>query len=252
MNFHSRLRARAEAGEPIRVGVIGAGKFGGMYLAQARRTPGVQVLGIADLELRRARAACRRVGWPEEAYEAPDFAAALASGGTHLTEDARALIAAPGLDVVVEATGSPAAGLAHALAAFAAGRHVVMVTVEADALAGPLIARRAAEAGVVYSLAYGDQPPLICEMVDWARACGFEVICAGKGTRYRPGFHQSTPETVWSHFGISPEDAAAGGMNPQMFNSFIDGTKSAIEMAAVSNACGSCPRTWCRSCWSLC
>ena len=238
MNFHSRLRARAEAGEPIRVGVIGAGKFGGMYLAQARRTPGVQVLGIADLELGRARAACRRVGWPDEAYEAPDFAAALASGGTHLTEDARALIAAPGLDVVVEATGSPAAGLAHALAAFAAGRHVVMVTVEADALAGPLIARRAAEAGVVYSLAYGDQPALICEMVDWARACGFEVVCAGNGTRYRPGFHQSTPETVWSHFGISPEDAAAGGMNPQMFNSFIDGTKSAIEMAAVSNACG--------------
>ena len=232
------MRAREAAGQPVRVGLIGAGKFGTMFLAQARRTPGLQVMAIADLSPERAVLACRRAGWPDEAHGAADFAAARVSGGTHVTDDAQALIAAPGLDVVVEATGSPAAGLAHALAAFAAGRHVVMVTVEADALAGPLIARRAEEAGVVYSLAYGDQPALICEMVDWARACGFEVVCAGKGTKFRPGFHQSTPETVWSHFGISPEDAAAGGMNPQMFNSFIDGTKSAIEMAAVANACG--------------
>jgi predicted homoserine dehydrogenase-like protein len=129
------------------------------------------------------------------------------------------------------------AGAAPALAALEAGKHVVMVNVEADVLCGPALARRAAERGVVYSLAYGDQPALIAEQVDWAGACGLEVIAAGKGTKYLPAFHRSTPDTVWAHYGISPERAAAGGMNPRMFNSFLDGTKSAIEMAAVANAC---------------
>jgi predicted homoserine dehydrogenase-like protein len=113
-----------------------------------------------------------------------------------------------------------------------------MVNVEADVLAGPLLADRARQAGVIYSAAYGDQPALICEMVDWARACGLEVVCAGKGTKYLPVFHASTPETVWGYYGLTAEQAAAGGMNPQMFNSFLDGTKSAIEMAAVANATG--------------
>src|SRR4029077_14287132 len=120
-------------------------------------------------------------------------------------------------------------------------KHIVMVNVEADALAGPLLARRAAQAGIVYSLAYGDQPALICELVDWARAAGFEVVAAGKGTKYLPAYHASTPDTVWGHYGLSPEQARLGGMNPQMFNSFLDGTKSAIEMAAVANATGLSP-----------
>ena len=241
MNLHARLLARQAAGDPIRVGLIGAGKFGAMFLAQARRAPGFHVMAIADLDVDRAHRTCTRVGWPDEAHDAADFAAARRGGGCHITDDAAALIAADGLDVVIEATGSPAAGLRHALAAIAAGRHVVMVTVEADALVGPLIARRAAAAGVIYSLAYGDQPALICEMVDWARATGFEVICAGKGTKYRTLYHASTPDSIWGHYGISPEDAAAGGLNPQMFNSFLDGSKSAIEMTAVANACGLAP-----------
>ena len=108
-------------------------------------------------------------------------------------------------------------------------------------LAGPLLARRAADAGVIYSLAYGDQPALICEMVDWARAAGFAVTAAGKGTKYLPAYHQSTPDTVWGHYGFSDEMVAGGDFNPQMFNSFLDGTKSAIEMAAVANATGLTP-----------
>ena len=212
MNLYSLLGARHEAKTPIRIGLIGAGKFGAMFLAQARRTPGLHVMAIADLEPQRAHEACRRVGWPDEAHGAADFAAARRTVGCHITDDAAALIAADGLDVVIEATGSPAAGLRHALAAIARGRHVVMVTVEADALAGPLIARRARQAGVVYSLAYGDQPALISEMVDWARATGFEVACAGKGTKYRPLYHASTPDSIWGYYGLSPEDAAAGGL----------------------------------------
>ena len=238
VNLYRLLQERVAAGKPVRAGLIGAGKFGSMFLAQVRATPGLQVMGIADLVPERARHSLAQVGWPEEAYGAQSFDEALQSGGCHITDDARALVAAPGLEVVIDATGHPAAGLRHARLAIAEGKHIVMVNVEADVLAGPLLAREAKAAGVVYSMAYGDQPALICEMVDWARTCGFSIVAAGKGTKYLPAFHTSTPDTVWQHYGLTPEQAAAGGMNPQMFNSFLDGTKSGIEMAAVANATG--------------
>jgi predicted homoserine dehydrogenase-like protein len=241
MNLHQRLLERQAEGRPIRVGVIGAGKFGAMYLAQAPRTPGMHVVAIADLQPDRARATLERVGWSRERHGARDADDARAHGTTWITDDASALVACGAVEVVVDATGSPAAGVRHVLACCEAGKHVVMVNVEADALAGPLLAERARRAGVVYSLAYGDQPALICELVDWARAAGFAVVAAGKGTRYLPRYHASTPETVWGDYGISPQDAAASGLNAQMFNSFLDGTKSAIEMAAVANATGLAP-----------
>jgi predicted homoserine dehydrogenase-like protein len=238
MNLHRLLLARAEAGRPIRVAQIGAGKFGSMFLHQARRTAGMHVAGIADLSIPRARDALARIHWPEGSYDAADLDAAIATGGTHLTEDAMALIADPRIEVVVECTGHPEAGLRHARAAIAHGKHVVMVNVEADVLAGPLLAREAAAAGVVYSMAYGDQPALVCEMVDTLRAGGFTVVAAGKGTKYLPEFHASTPASVWGHYGLTEQQAKDGGMNPQMFNSFLDGTKSSIEMAAIANATG--------------
>ena len=238
MNLHALLLRRAEAGEPLRVGMIGAGKFGSMYLSQIPRTPGVHLVALADLSPERARAALARVGWPEERHAAADAEEARRRGTTWLTEDAGALIASPGVDIVIDATGDPAAGIAHVLACCEHGKHIVMVNVEADALAGPLLAARARAAGIVYSLAYGDQPALVCELVDWARASGFEVVAAGKGTRHLPSYHRSTPDTVWDHYGLSVEEARAGGMNPRMFNSFLDGTKSAIEMAAIANATG--------------
>lgn len=241
MNLHRMLAARAEAGRPVRVGLIGAGKFGTMFLAQAGRTPGLHVVAVADAAAGRADGALTRAGWPAEKRRARSPAAALAEGGTHAGADAFALIAADGLEVVIEATGHPAAGIAHARACFAAGRHLVMVNVEADALAGPLLAREAERASVVYSLAYGDQPALIAEMVDWARTAGLDVVAAGKGTRYRPGYHRVTPDEVWEHYGLTEAEAAGGGMNPRMFCSFLDGTKSAIEMTAVANATGLTP-----------
>lgn len=241
MNLYRLLQKRAADGTPIRIGLIGAGKFGSMYLSQVRNTPGMHLVGVADLSPARATDALTRVGWPAAALGARSLADAATKGTTHRTDDAFAMIASPHIDLVIDATGHPGAGIAHVLACCEHGKHVVMVNVEADALAGPLLARKAHEAGIVYSLAYGDQPALICEMVDWARTAGFEVVAAGKGTKYLPEYHASTPDTVWPHYGISPEDAKAGGMNPQMFNSFLDGTKSAIEMAAVANATGLAP-----------
>ena len=241
MNLHTLLKARAAENRPLRVGLIGAGKFGAMFLASALRTPGLHLLGVADLSLERARAALKVTGWPAERVAAGSFAKALGDGTTLVTEDALALINAPGMDMVIEATGNPEAGIRHALACFERGRDVIMVNVEADVLAGPLLARLALEAGVVYSLAYGDQPALICEQVDWARASGFEVVAAGKGTLYMPHYHDSTPDTVWGHYGLTPERARDSGLNAKMFNSFLDGTKSAIEMAAVANATGLSP-----------
>ncbi|TCZ53636.1 NAD(P)H-dependent oxidoreductase [Roseicella aquatilis] len=241
MNLYRMLQARAAAGRPVTVGLIGAGKFGSMFLAAARRSTGLHIAGIADLALPRARAALARIGWPEAAYAAPDLDAAHRGGATLLTENAMALIADPRIEVIVECTGHPAAGIHHALAAIAHGKHVVMVNVEADVLAGPLLAARAEAAGTVYSMAYGDQPALVCEIVDTLRAEGFRVVAAGKGTKYLPHYHASTPATVWGHYGLSEEQARVGGMNPQMFNSFLDGTKSGIEMAAIANATGLAP-----------
>ena len=242
MNLARGLERRAAAGRPVRVGVIGAGKFGSMFLAQARRTPGLHVVAIADRDVAKVRGLLAAAGWEDERLAAPSAAAALDSGRTHLGEDADRVIATDGIEVLVEATGDPRTGLRHAVAAIAAGRHLVMVTVEADAVAGPLLAERAAAAGVVYSLAYGDQPALICEQVDWARTVGFRVTAAGKGTRYHPAFHQSTPATVWENYGLAPAVAERGRMDPKMFNSFIDGSKSAIEMTAVCNATGLVPQ----------
>src|SRR5437762_8007789 len=227
MNFFHMLQQRADAGRPVRVGLIGAGKFGSMFLTQVPTTPGLEVAVIADLDPERAAASCRTVGWD----------AARIARTAFVTSGAEAC-ARPDVEIVVEATGLPSAGIAHARAAIAAGKHIVMVNVEADVLAGPLLAEEARAKGVVYSLAYGDQPALTCELVDWARACGFEVVAAGKGTKYLPAYHAVTPDDVWAHYGLTPEEARAGGMNPQMFNSFLDGTKSAIEMAAIANATG--------------
>lgn len=241
MNLHNLLAARAQQHNPLRVALIGAGKFGSMFLSQVRRTPGLHLVAVCDLSPQRAQASLQRVGWPADQYAASSLDAARKSGTTFVTDDALAVIASDAIEIAIDATGSPAAGIRHALACCEQGKHIVMVNVEADALAGPLLARRAAQAGLVYSLAYGDQPALICEMVDWARAAGFEVIAAGKGTKYLPAYHESTPATVWGHYGFTPGMVAAGDFNAQMFNSFLDGTKSAIEMAAVANATGLTP-----------
>ena len=226
MNLAQLMENRLEVGGPVRVGLIGCGKFGSMFLSQVPTTHGLEVTAIADLSVDRARMACSAVGWDETQVAATTF-----------YDNGSDLIARDDLDVVVEATGHPTVGIEHALAAIANGNHVIMVNVEADVLAGPILAARARATGVVYSMAYGDQPALVAELVDWARGAGFSVVAAGKGTKYLPTYHTATPDNIWDHYGLTSQEAAQAGMNPQMFNSFLDGTKSAIEMCAIANAC---------------
>jgi len=223
MRLTNGLRQRAMAGNPVGIGLIGCGKFATMFLAQAARTPGMAIRSIADLDPAAARAKVAA-------------ATTLDVDAIRFTADAQAAIQADDVELVIEATGDPVVGAAHALAAIEAHRHVLMVNVEADVLCGPALASRARHRDVVYSLAYGDQPALVVELVDWAHSAGFEVVAAGKGTKHQPHFRFSTPDSVWDHYGLTPERARAAGMNPKMFNSFLDGTKSAIEMAAIANA----------------
>lgn len=227
MFVYQQLLKKAHNNAPIRVGVIGAGKFSSMFFSQVRTTPGLEISSICDLNVEQAKRNCLTAGWTEEHCNA-----------TQYTDSVDALLNNTDIDVVVEATGNPVAGVKHAFNAIEQGKHVVMVNVEADVLAGALLAEKAKAAGLVYSMAYGDQPALTCELVEWARCCGFHVVAAGKGTKYLPEYHYATPDTVWDHYGLTQEQARQAGMNSQMFNSFLDGTKSALEMAAISNATG--------------
>ena len=242
MNLSTLLMHRAAAGRPVRVGLIGAGKFGSMILSQAQRIEGLHVAAVVDLATARARASFKRVGWPEERYGARSAGEAVKTGMTFVTDDVGAMLNCPEIECVIEATGHPLAGTRHALAAIEHGKHVIMVNVEADVMVGPILAEKARARGLVYSMAYGDQPALICELVDWVRACGFELTAAGKGMNFEPRYRYSTPETVWGLFGWSEEEVAKGDFNPKLYNSFTDGTKAAIEMAAVANGTGlDCP-----------
>jgi predicted homoserine dehydrogenase-like protein len=241
VNLARGLAQREAEGRPIRVGLVGAGKFGTMILAQLRLMHGVRLAVLADLDGARARAAATEAGW-----DAASFASAgsigsandVARRGTTALVESGEIAAACEIDVLIEATGHEAAGALHAYRALERGVHVVMVTVEADVVVGPYLHRFAQQHGAVYSMAYGDQPAIICELVDWARTCGFEVVAAGKGTKYAPLYRRSTPDTAFGYYGFTPEQIASGGFNPRMFNSFLDGTKSAIEMVAVANATG--------------
>ncbi len=238
VSLHQKLLQLEETGKPIRIGMVGAGKFGSMFLAQVRKLPGVQVVGIADLSVERARSNLEFIGWPAGSLGAGSAEDAARTGGIFLTEDAMALATSPFIDLMIECTGDPVAAVDHIAASFACGKDVVNVTVEADSYCGAGLAKRARDAGVLYSLAYGDQPALTAELVDWARCCGFRVAAAGRGHKWQPEYRLSTPETVWEHWGLTQEQADRGRLNPKMFNSFLDGSKPAIESAAIANATG--------------
>ena len=237
MNLYSLLQEREVSRTPIRVGMVGAGKFATMFMAQIIRTPGMSLDVVCDLNPDRARKNLNTAGFQDsKIFNSPQKT--YANSDVFVTDDINDVLRAGSVDVVIESTGDPVAGVSHALQSISCGIDIVMVNVEADVLAGASLAKKARDHNVIYSLAYGDQPALIVEQVDTVRSMGLEVVCAGKGTKYLPSYHQSTPDTVWNYYGLTREDAERGGMNSKMFNSFLDGTKSAIEMTAVANATG--------------
>jgi predicted homoserine dehydrogenase-like protein len=245
MSLYGLLDKRRAINRPVRIGVIGAGTFSSAFLNQARRVSGMQIVSVADLDAEKAKRACIAAGWPERAVGIVSSPSGIndgaARGKVMVTDHADHLISAD-LEVIIEATGVTEAGTYHAWTALEAGKHVVMANVETDALLGPILKKKAEEKGLVYSLAYGDQPGIISEMVDWARTIGLEVVCAGKGTRYQPEYRYSTPDTVWKYFGFTEEQITTSNYNAQMYNSFLDSTKSSIEMCALSNATGLIPQ----------
>lgn len=238
MSLFRQLQHKQEAGTPIRIGLIGAGKFGSMFLSQADRLPGVHVVAIADLSPNIARKNLELVGWDAAQYDARSMDDALRTSTTCVTDDTSAVIAHPQIDMIVECTGNPIVAVDHLLMTFDHAKHAISATVEADAVCGSALAQRAAQANVIYSMAYGDQPAMVCELVDWARTCGFSVAAAGRGHKWMPEYRKSTPDTIWDYWGLSAQQAARGRLNPKMFNSFLDGTKPAIESAAIANATG--------------
>jgi len=227
MYLHSKLE---DYKKNINIAFIGCGKFISMFLSQYNQLKKIKIDTIIDLDIERAKSNCIKSGLKKETVEKINFVNSLDN------------ILNRSIDIYIEATGNPVAGTQHACKVIQAKKDIIMVNVEADVLCGKYLSDLAKENNVIYSMAYGDQPSLIIEQIEWARLNGFFVTCAGKGTKYHPSFEYSTPESVWNNYGITAEEAKKAGMNPKMFNSFVTGDKSSIEMAAVANASGlKCP-----------
>ena len=227
MYLHSKLE---DYKKNINIAFIGCGKFISMFLSQYNQLKKIKIDTIIDLDIERAKSNCIKSGLKKETVEKINFVNSLDS------------ILNRNIEIFIEATGNPVAGTQHACKVIQAKKDIIMVNVEADVLCGKYLSDLAKENNVIYSMAYGDQPSLIIEQIEWARLNGFFVTCAGKGTKYHPSFEYSTPESVWNNYGMTAEQAKKAGMNPKMFNSFVTGDKSSIEMAAVANASGlKCP-----------
>ena len=222
MFLHTKLETRID---PIKIAFIGCGKFVSMFLAQYNHLNKIQIDSIVDININQAKKNCLNSGLSTESIGKINFSNSL---NEILDRD---------IEIFIEATGNPIIGTVHADKIIKKQKHIILVNVEADITCGKYLSDLAKKNDVICSMAYGDQPSLILEQIEWARLNGFEVICAGKGTKYHPSFEYSTPDTVWGHYGLTKERAEnESGMNPKMFNSFLCGDKSAIEMCAVSNA----------------
>jgi predicted homoserine dehydrogenase-like protein len=234
--IYQRLAELQRRGTPFQIGIIGAGTFGTQIIAQVCRMQGMRIAAVAEIVPEKAIAAFKAGGVApacvKSASSEREIDAAIQAGQPAVTGSVEALLGSR-IDIVIEATGNPNLGARHGSAAIEHRKHVVMVTVEADVVVGHLLRQRAVAAGVVYSLAYGDEPALAAELCDWGRTLGFRVIAAGKGTRFIPAFRKANPDDVPRLYGFSGKD-----YNAQVFCSFLDGTKHSIEMAALANATG--------------
>lgn len=229
MSYLDRLLARErELGRPVRIGLVGAGQMGLGFVVQASRIGGMEVAAIADITPDRGVRAFAEAGRDDVVTGADPVALGevVSAGGVVVVEDAGLLTKLP-LDIIVDASGVPEVGARVAFAGLLAGKDIAMLNVECDVTVGLLLATLASRLGRVYTVCRGDEPVECKSLVDYVRDIGFEVVCAGKG-KNNPLDPSATPASV-------AETAEAKGMNPHMLASFVDGTKTMIEMAALAN-----------------
>jgi predicted homoserine dehydrogenase-like protein len=234
MGLYEQLIERERSGVPISVGLVGAGQMGTGLVSQVAGMQGMDVTVIADISLDRARGAFTAIGIPlERIIEADNTTTAgeaLHAGKRVITRRADLLPQLSGIDAIVEATGVPDLGARIAWSAILGRKHIVLLNVETDVTVGPLLYRTAEAAGVVYTGAAGDEPAATLELYNFARTLGLEVVCAGKG-KNNPLDRSATPDSL-------ADRARQVGASPKMLCSFVDGTKTMVEMAALANATG--------------
>ncbi len=222
---------------PIRVGLIGSGEMGTDIVTQCDHMPGITVAAIAEINLDAAKKALRIAGRAPESFAVADtkstFDATLKSGRTAITQDAQAICTSDQIDVIVDATGRPAVGAAIGLTAMEHGKHLVMMNVEADVTIGAYLQHEAKRLGVVYTLGAGDEPSSCMELINFVNGLGYPIVAAGKG-KNNPLNIDATPAQYM-------EEAKRRNMNPRMLVEFVDGSKTMVEMAAISNATGLIP-----------
>ncbi len=238
IGLNAELKAREDAGRPVRIGLVGAGQMGTDVVAETTVMPGVDVVATADIDLQRAREAyaIARVDAEVVAVQTPadgDFA--VRAGKRVFTTDYRVVADMKEIDVLLEATGVPEIGSRAALQAVRSGHHLAMMNVETDITVGPLLRWYAEQKGVLYALAAGDEPAACKELFDFAEALGFTVVAAGKGKNNPLDRHAKPTDETWA------KEAARRGLTPTMLIEFVDGSKTMVEMAAVSNATGLVP-----------
>ncbi len=230
------LKARADSGRPIRIGVIGSGEMGTDLVTQGALMRGIEVAAVATRRPHTVRAALEiAYGDDSRAAESDSpgaVTAAIEAGKTAICS-ADTLVQSPLIDVVIDATGKPGVAADYDLMAMEHGKHLVMMNVEADVTIGPYLKQQADRLGVIYSVGAGDEPSSCMELIEFASALGYRIVAAGKG-KNNPLNHDAVPDDY-------REEASRRNMNPRMLVEFVDGSKTMVEMACIANATGLVP-----------
>ncbi len=231
------LAERADAGNPVRIGLVGCGEMGTDIVARTAMMDGVEVSAILELNPEAAHRAVEiargEPGHSMDAAGSNGVNAAIENRKTAIVEDADGILQSGLVDVVVDATGVPAVGAEIGLNAMECGKHLVMMNVEADVTIGAWLCRQAGKLGVVYTLGAGDEPSACMELIEFVSAMGHKIVCAGKG-KNNPLRTDAMPEDY-------AEEAAKRNMNPRLLVEFVDGSKTMVEMSAIANATGLVP-----------
>mgnify|MGYP006288173979 CR=1 FL=1 len=238
IGLNAMLEARERAGNPVRIGLVGAGQMGTDVVAETTMMLGIEVVAIADIDPDRARAAYEIAGVEKAVVDAQTWAEAdraVRNGRCIAVSDFRLITDMQTVDVMLEATGVPEVGSRAALRAARNGQQLAMMNVETDITVGPILRWYADQQGVQYALAAGDEPAACKELYDFADALGFTIVAVGKGKNNPLDRHAKPTDITWA------EEAARRGLSPTMLIEFVDGSKTMIEMAAVSNATGLVP-----------